>query len=162
MATVSGTGLVKAVSAGTATITVSAGGKSTSASITVVPVSPVLTQISVSPSTASIEAGQTQSYTAVAYDQFNKPMSGITFTWASDGSTFDCDPQRQRGDRSLAGNRTHHSVRFRRQQRAGIPDGASATIGVDDHRGHSRHAFNFYRREPSNSPLWDMTRVEIR
>lgn len=87
VATVSATGLVKAVSAGTATITVSSEGISASASINVVPVTPVLTQISVSPSTASIEAGQSQSYTAVAYDQFNKPMTGIAFTWASDSST---------------------------------------------------------------------------
>jgi len=79
VATVSGTGLVKGVSAGTATITISAGGMSASISITVVPVTPVVTQVSVSPSTASIHAGQTQSYTAVAYDQFNKPMSGVNF-----------------------------------------------------------------------------------
>jgi hypothetical protein len=46
----------------------------------------VLTQISVSPSTASISAGQTQAYTAAGYDQFNNLMSGITFTWASDGN----------------------------------------------------------------------------
>ncbi len=87
VATVSGTGLVKGVSAGTATITISAGGMSASTSITVVPVTPVVTQVSVSPSTASIRVGQAQSYTAVAYDQFNKPMSGINFTWASDGSS---------------------------------------------------------------------------
>ncbi len=89
-ATVSGAGLVKGVSAGTATITASAGGKSASVSVTVTDPPPpqrVLTQISVSPSTASIEVGQNESYTAVGYDQFNNPMSGITFSWASDGSS---------------------------------------------------------------------------
>jgi peptidoglycan/xylan/chitin deacetylase (PgdA/CDA1 family) len=86
---VNSTGLVKAVMAGTATVTISAGEKIASVSITVTnapPAKSVLTQISVSPSTASIAVGQSQSYTAVGYDQFNKPMSGIAFTWASDGS----------------------------------------------------------------------------
>jgi peptidoglycan/xylan/chitin deacetylase (PgdA/CDA1 family)/uncharacterized protein YjdB len=88
--TVNSTGLVKGVTPGTATITVSSGEESASVSITVTSLPPaksVLTQISVSPSTASIAVGQSQSYTAVGYDQFNKPMSGIAFTWASDGSS---------------------------------------------------------------------------
>jgi peptidoglycan/xylan/chitin deacetylase (PgdA/CDA1 family) len=86
---VSPTGLVKGLSAGTGTIDVSAGVKSTSVIITVADPpapQPLLTQISVSPSTASISAGQTQAYTAAGYDQFNNLMSGITFTWASDGN----------------------------------------------------------------------------
>ena len=89
-ASVSHTGLVKGVAAGTATIAVSVGKKSTSVSITVTDAHPpqsVLTQISVSPSTASISPGQPQTYNAVGYDQFNNVMSGITFTWASDGSS---------------------------------------------------------------------------
>jgi peptidoglycan/xylan/chitin deacetylase (PgdA/CDA1 family)/uncharacterized protein YjdB len=85
-ASVSQTGLVKGVAAGTAIIDVSAGEKSTSLTITVVAPQPVLTQISVSPSTASILAGQSQTYTAAGYDQFNNLMSGIAFTWASDGN----------------------------------------------------------------------------
>lgn len=88
-ATVDGTGLAKGASAGTATITASAAGKSAFASLTVTAAPPppsVLTQISVSPSTASIQVGQQQSYTAVGYDQFNNVMNGVTFTWASDGS----------------------------------------------------------------------------
>ncbi|MGA9800856.1 MAG: Ig-like domain-containing protein [Terriglobales bacterium] len=87
VATVSSTGLVKGVSAGSATITVGAGGKTASVSITVTappPPQPVLTQISVSPASASIAAGQAQTYTAVGYDQFNNPMSGVSFAWASD------------------------------------------------------------------------------
>lgn len=87
VATVSAAGLVRGVSAGTTTITASAGGKSASASVTVVAVPPVLTQISLSPSTASIQVGQAQTYTATGYDQFNHVMGGITFTWASDGSS---------------------------------------------------------------------------
>ena len=49
--------------------------------------SPVLTKISVSPASASVQVGQQQSYVAVGYDQFNKAMTGIAFTWASDGSS---------------------------------------------------------------------------
>jgi peptidoglycan/xylan/chitin deacetylase (PgdA/CDA1 family) len=89
-ASVSPTGLVKGLSAGTGTIDVSAGVKSTSVIITVADPpapQPMLTQISVSPSTASISAGQTQAYTAAGYDQFNNLMSGITFAWASDGNS---------------------------------------------------------------------------
>lgn len=88
--TVNSTGLVKGVSVGTATITASADGKSASVSITVTDTAPpkrVLTQISVSPSTAAIAVGQTQAYSAVGYDQFNTVMSGITFGWSSDGSS---------------------------------------------------------------------------
>jgi peptidoglycan/xylan/chitin deacetylase (PgdA/CDA1 family)/uncharacterized protein YjdB len=81
-------GVVKALSPGSATITISSGEKSATVSVTVtaVPGPPVLSQISVSPSTASIQAGQGQTYTAVGYDQFNNAMNGIAFTWASDGS----------------------------------------------------------------------------
>ena len=90
VATVSSTGLAKGMAAGTTTITANTGGKTASVSLTVVaapPPSPVLTQISVSPSTASIQVGQQQSYTAAGYDQFNHVMSGVAFTWASDGSS---------------------------------------------------------------------------
>ena len=89
-ATVDSNGLAKGMSPGTATITASAGGRSASVLLTVRsdPPSPsVLTQISVSPAMTSIQAGQQQAYTAVGYDQFNNVMSGLTFTWASDGST---------------------------------------------------------------------------
>ena len=56
------------------------------ASLTVTAPPPVLTKISVSPSTVAIQVGQQQNYTAVGYDQFNNVMSGLTFAWASDNS----------------------------------------------------------------------------
>jgi peptidoglycan/xylan/chitin deacetylase (PgdA/CDA1 family)/uncharacterized protein YjdB len=90
VATVSSTGLAKGMAVGTSTITASTGGKTASVSLTVIaapPPAPVLTQISVSPSTASIQVGQQQSYTAVGYDQFNHVMSGVAFTWTFDGSS---------------------------------------------------------------------------
>jgi peptidoglycan/xylan/chitin deacetylase (PgdA/CDA1 family) len=85
--TVDTTGVAKGVSPGIATITVSAGGKSAAASLTVTaqPL-PVLTKISVSPSTASIQMGQQYTFMAVGYDQFNRVMTGIAFSWASDPS----------------------------------------------------------------------------
>ena len=89
-ATVDSAGLAKGMSVGAATITASAAGVSGSVPLTVIPdppSSPVLTQISVSPSTASIQPGQQQSYTAVGYDQFNNVMNGLTFTWSSDGNS---------------------------------------------------------------------------
>jgi hypothetical protein len=88
-ATVDNAGLAKGMSVGTAAITASAAGVSGSVPLTVIadPPSSVLTQISVSPSTASIQPGQQQSYTAVGYDQFNNVMSGLTFTWSSDGNS---------------------------------------------------------------------------
>lgn len=88
-AIVDSSGLATAMAVGTARITASAQGKSSSVSLAVTasPVAPsVLTQISVSPSTASIQVGQQQTYTAVGYDQFNNAMSGIAFTWSSDAS----------------------------------------------------------------------------
>ena len=85
-ASVSQTGLVTGIAAGSSVIDIRAGETSTSLTITVTAPPPVLTQISVSPSTASIAAGQSQTYTAVGYDQFNNLMSGIVFTWASDGN----------------------------------------------------------------------------
>ncbi len=47
------------------------------------PPAPVLTKISISPATASIHVGEEQTYIAQAIDQYDRPMTGITFTWTS-------------------------------------------------------------------------------
>lgn len=44
---------------------------------------PVLTRISLSPATASIHVGEEQAYLAQALDQYNHPMTGVTFDWTS-------------------------------------------------------------------------------
>jgi uncharacterized protein YjdB len=44
---------------------------------------PVLTKINLSPAIASIRVGEGQTYTAQALDQYQKPITGITFTWTS-------------------------------------------------------------------------------
>jgi hypothetical protein len=46
------------------------------------PPEPVLTTIVVSPPTATLEVGETQQFTAVAYDQFGAVMA-VDFTWTS-------------------------------------------------------------------------------
>ncbi|MCG2694365.1 chitobiase/beta-hexosaminidase C-terminal domain-containing protein [Candidatus Parcubacteria bacterium] len=45
------------------------------------------TSISVSPSSTSVLINGTQSLSAIAKDQFNNPMTGITFTWTSSNSS---------------------------------------------------------------------------
>lgn len=46
----------------------------------------VLTKISVSPASASIQVGSQQSFTAGGFDQYNKPLRGIAFTWATNSN----------------------------------------------------------------------------
>ena len=48
-----------------------------------IPAAPVLTKISLSPAIASIRVGEEQTYTAQGLDQYQNPMTGITFTWTS-------------------------------------------------------------------------------
>jgi hypothetical protein len=55
-----------------------------SAVYTITPTPPVLTTITVSPATASITVGQTQAYTAAAVDQYGRPFTVSSYTWASD------------------------------------------------------------------------------
>ncbi|MBV8052056.1 MAG: Ig-like domain-containing protein [Acidobacteriaceae bacterium] len=55
----------------------------TGLSLIVAPAPSVLTKISVSPASASIQVGSQESFTAVGLDQYNKPMPGIAFTWAT-------------------------------------------------------------------------------
>lgn len=44
---------------------------------------PTLSSIEVSPATANLEVGQTQTFTALAKDPRGQPLSGVSFTWAS-------------------------------------------------------------------------------
>ncbi|MXY97748.1 MAG: hypothetical protein F4Z29_08370, partial [Gemmatimonadetes bacterium] len=86
VATVSGNGLVTAVSNGTARITAQSGSASGSANITVA--EPVPTRIAVSPSSHTLaEIGATVQLTATVRDQRNSVMSGQTVTWSSGDET---------------------------------------------------------------------------
>ena len=54
--------------------------------LAVAPLPSVLTKISVSPASASIQIGNQQRFTAVGIDQYNKPMTGIGFIWATNSN----------------------------------------------------------------------------
>ncbi len=44
---------------------------------------PVLNSIRLSPATASIHVGEEQTFLAQGLDQYNHPMTGVTFAWTS-------------------------------------------------------------------------------
>ncbi|HEX8493428.1 MAG TPA: Ig-like domain-containing protein [Pyrinomonadaceae bacterium] len=51
--------------------------------LTINPPPPVITSVVVSPSSATINRGNTQQFTATAFDQNNQPVAGAVFTWTS-------------------------------------------------------------------------------
>ena len=74
------------VSDGSTTITASVDGKSGTASLTVTeppPPEPVVDRVTVTPSSRSIEEGETQRFTATAYESDNTEISGKSFRWTS-------------------------------------------------------------------------------
>jgi cytochrome c553 len=74
--------------AGTAMVNASNGSVTGSADVTVSEVVvPVLTTITVSPSTATLAGGATQTFTATAVDQNGNPMEGINITLMSNNIT---------------------------------------------------------------------------
>src|SRR5881628_1647026 len=81
VATVTASGLVTGKAAGTATITATSEGKSGPSTITVTPV-PVAS-VTVSPSTASVQVGQTVQLTATPKDASGNPLSGRPVSWGS-------------------------------------------------------------------------------
>ncbi|HEV7373595.1 MAG TPA: Calx-beta domain-containing protein [Pyrinomonadaceae bacterium] len=87
-----GTGIATATvigrSQGTAHITAQAtdGATTVTSSQATLPVNPlpaVVTRVEVSPPNATINRGQTQQFTATAFDQNNQPIAGATFAWNS-------------------------------------------------------------------------------
>jgi uncharacterized protein YjdB len=84
-ASVSSTGLVTAVTAGSATITASSEGKNGSSTITVLG-NPVAS-VAVTPSTASMSVSFTQQFTATVLDGGGNVLSGRTITWSSSDAT---------------------------------------------------------------------------
>ena len=81
VATVSGSGLVTGVSAGTATITAAAGGKQGTAAITVVP--PSVQTVTVSLAASTIELTRTTTATAVLRDGGGNTLTGRQVTWST-------------------------------------------------------------------------------
>jgi uncharacterized protein YjdB len=81
VATVNGAGLVTAVAAGAATVTVACEGQSNAVAITVTMV-PVAS-VAVSPPSANLTVGQTTQLTATPKDANGNPLSGRTVTWST-------------------------------------------------------------------------------
>lgn len=84
IATVDQNGKVTGVAGGSATITVSSGGKSATAAVTVTASSsgPVST-ITVSPSTTSVDVGSSVTLQATARDASGNVVGGVSFSWSS-------------------------------------------------------------------------------
>ena len=88
VATVSGTGLVTGVGAGSATITATSEGKSGTANVTVASSTVPVASVEVAPTTASISVGGTVQLSATAKDAAGQPLTGRAFTWASNAPTI--------------------------------------------------------------------------
>lgn len=88
VATVSSSGLVSALTAGSATITATSESRSGTAAVTVaaVPPAPVAT-VSVAPATATVAIGQTQQLTATLRDAGGHVVTGRTITWTSNNNS---------------------------------------------------------------------------
>ena len=61
--------------------------KSQQATLTVNPPTPTLTSVTISPPSATIDAGQTEQFTAQAFDQFGQPIGGVTISFTSSNTT---------------------------------------------------------------------------
>ncbi|HEY0527696.1 MAG TPA: Ig-like domain-containing protein [Gemmatimonadaceae bacterium] len=89
VATVSSTGLVTAVAAGTASVTATSEGKVGSTNVTVAapPPTPVVTTVTVSPASASVDEGSTVTLTATVKDQLGNTMTGQSVQWSSNNTS---------------------------------------------------------------------------
>jgi uncharacterized protein YjdB len=83
VATVSGSGLVTAVAAGTAQITATSEGQSGSATLTVASPPVPVASVSVALASSSINTGQTTQATATTRDANNNVLTGRVITWSS-------------------------------------------------------------------------------
>ena len=81
VATVTSTGMVTAVSAGTATITASSDGRTGTATMVVQP--PTVSRLEVTPANASVEEGGALRLSATAYDSRGNILPGVAVEWAS-------------------------------------------------------------------------------
>jgi uncharacterized protein YjdB len=81
VAAVNGSGLVTGIASGTASITAASEGKSSSATVTV---SQVVARVDVSPTSVSLEAGQTRQLVATPRDPRGDVVIGRAVVWTSD------------------------------------------------------------------------------
>ena len=82
-ATVSSSGVVTGVAAGSATITATSSGRTGTSTITVTAVPLVVTTVTVAPPAISIVAGTTTTLQSTVNDQNGNAMTGQTVTWSS-------------------------------------------------------------------------------
>jgi len=85
IATVNGSGVVTGVAAGSVTITATSEGKSGTASVTVAG-APVAS-VTLTPASASLQAGQTQQLTATLKDANGNILTGRPVTWSSNSTS---------------------------------------------------------------------------
>src|SRR6266567_867811 len=83
VATVSASGLVTGVAAGSVTVTATSEGKNGTATVTVTAVIVPVATVTVTPSPASVAAGQTVQLTATPKDASGNPLTGRVVTWAT-------------------------------------------------------------------------------
>ena len=86
-ATVSATGLVTAVAAGSATITALSEGKSGTSAITVIGAPVPVATVTVSPANATVVAGATQQLSATTRDAAGNVLAGRVVTWTTSDLT---------------------------------------------------------------------------
>jgi len=76
-------GVFTAHAEGTVDVTATAGDATETATVTVSAEEPVLTEITVTPTTATLAIGETEQFTATALDQFGSAMTGVEIAWTS-------------------------------------------------------------------------------
>ena len=86
--TVSASGLVTGVVAGSTTITATSEGKSGTSAVTVTAAPLPVASVTVSPASASVFVGQTVQLTATPKDVNGNPLTGRTITWGSSPSSI--------------------------------------------------------------------------
>ncbi len=87
VASVDSTGNVTLLGVGGSDISVSAGGLTTSVPVAATAGGPTIASISVTPSTVTLNPGNTQALNAVALDSVGNIIPGTTFTWSSDSTS---------------------------------------------------------------------------
>jgi len=80
-------GIFTALAAGTTTITAASGEINGTATVTVSAENPVLDRITIKLTPTTLEINETETFTAIALDQFDNEMTGITFAWTSSNET---------------------------------------------------------------------------
>src|SRR5207249_8522204 len=93
-ATVNGSGVVSGVAAGTATITATCEVKTGTSAITVSIVPVPVASVTVSPASASVQAGGTTQLTATPKDAGGTALTGRVVTWSSNNTAATSEERR--------------------------------------------------------------------